>query len=614
MSARLITLLLALSLSAAVLADDADPPSRVARLSLIQGDVSFQASGSGAPEQAELNRPLTWGDRLLTERGSRAEMSVGTAAIRFDESTDLSIANLDEDIVQLELNSGTLGIHVRELGEGETFEVDTPNAAVLLRKPGDYRIEVDSQSATVLAVRNGEAELDGGTGPIRLGDEQELRFTGSEQIADVAALGPLTDFDEWCIERERILADQQTSRYVSRDVVGYEDLDRYGSWYSEPGYGYVWAPTYISVGWAPYRFGHWAWIGPWGFTWIDHAPWGYAPFHYGRWAHVRHRWCWVPGPRHFRPVWAPALVGWHGMPGVRDPSRPGSVSWFPLGPRDVYVPTHHASPRYVRAVNVSNTTIDNNTQITNAWRGRLRDPRFANREVPGAMTSLPSGAFINRVRGGRVMQVAPSESGRDISHLATSQAPPRDSHWRELASPRNPQGNREARGPYNTFDSQRNSMPRTSFNSGDNEPRVGDQRRSVPRTPPDRRVIQGLNDGGRPASDPSGIRRFDQPPKRALDEARRAVPAESWQQSRGARESRSFTPNAHSDSGRGGRGDVSRTGGGRVERSGSGGESHMSGGRAQSGQGGGYSGNGGRSQMSGSRSQSGRGGGLSSRP
>ena len=90
----------------------------------------------------------------------------------------------------------------------------------------------------------------------------------------------------------------RTAQYVAPDVTGYEDLDDNGTWSSEAEYGYVWTPTSVAVGWSPYHDGRWAWVAPWGWTWIDDAPWGYAPFHYGRWAHVRNRWCWVPGPRH----------------------------------------------------------------------------------------------------------------------------------------------------------------------------------------------------------------------------------------------------------------------------------------------------------------------------
>lgn len=430
-SLRITALLLALAVSGTAFSDYADPPGRVGRLSYLQGQVSLQPSDAGAPEQAELNRPLTIGDRLLTESGSRAELSVGTAAIRLDERTDLTIANLDHDIAQLELNSGTLGIHLRELGEAETFEIDTPNATVLLLHPGDYRIEVDPQGATLLAVRTGEAALDGGSGPVRLRDRQELRFVGDEQLADARPLGPLDAFDQWCIERERAIADAQATRYVSRDVVGYEDLDSYGRWWSEPGYGSVWAPTTVIIGWAPYRFGRWTWISPWGWTWVDHAPWGFAPFHYGRWAFLRHRWCWVPGPRHHRAVWAPALVGWHGSP-HGDSLRQGAVSWFPLGPREVHVPLHQASPRYLRNVNISNTTLDNNAQITNAVRNRVRNIRHANRDAPGALSTVPSAAF----------------------------------------------------------DARRPAAPPAAFRQAETEPPAADRRMTFPRVPTERRAIQ----------------------------------------------------------------------------------------------------------------------------
>jgi hypothetical protein len=392
MSLRVATLFLALAVSGAALAQDSDPPGRVGRLSLVQGEVLVQAAEAGAPEQAVLNHPVTISDRLMTESASRAELSLGTAAVRLDRHTDLTIVNLDHDIAQIELNSGTLGIHLRELGEAETFEIDTPNAAVLLLQPGDYRIEVDSQGATVLAVRNGEAELDGGAGPTRVRDQQELRFVGPDQYASVQPLRPLDDFDQWCMERERRLADAQSTRYLSRDVVGYEDLDSYGSWWSEPGYGTVWAPTITTANWSPYRYGHWVWISPWGFTWVDHSPWGFAPFHYGRWAYLRHRWCWVPPRHHHRPMWAPALVAWDASPNTRD-LRQAPVSWLPLGPRDVYVPQHRASARYLRNVNVSNTTIARNADITNAARHRVRNVRFANRDAPGAVSTMPAAAF-----------------------------------------------------------------------------------------------------------------------------------------------------------------------------------------------------------------------------
>ena len=129
-------------------------------------------------------------------------------------------------------------------------------------------------------------------------------------------------------------------------------------------------PTRVAAGWAPYRFGHWVWVAPWGWTWVEDEPWGFAPFHYGRWAEVGGGWCWVPGPVVVRPVYAPALVVFVGGPrfgmSVSFGGGGGGVAWFPLGPREVYVPPYRTSVRYVQNVNVTNTTV-NVVNVTNVY-------------------------------------------------------------------------------------------------------------------------------------------------------------------------------------------------------------------------------------------------------
>ena len=132
-------------------------------------------------------------------------------------------------------------------------------------------------------------------------------------------------------------------------MTGAEDLDRYGQWEQTPEYGAALdAARRSRVGWAPYSTGHWAWVRPWGWTWVDDAPWGFAPFHYGRWVYHRNRWCWAPGTYVARPVYAPALVAWIGGPRVSVSISVGGggppVGWFPLAPREVYVPAYRAQP------------------------------------------------------------------------------------------------------------------------------------------------------------------------------------------------------------------------------------------------------------------------------
>ena len=121
------------------------------------------------------------------------------------------------------------------------------------------------------------------------------------------------------------------------------------AWETAPEYGAVWYPASVASDWAPYRNGYWTDVGAWGPTWVDYAPWGYAPFHYGRWVWRGSYWGWVPGPVAVRPVYAPALVVFVGGPrfsiSVSVGNRgPGYVGWFPLGPREVYVPTYRTSP------------------------------------------------------------------------------------------------------------------------------------------------------------------------------------------------------------------------------------------------------------------------------
>ena len=61
--------------------DSLDPPGSIARLSLMEGAVSFAPGDAGSDNawrQAQLNRPLTAGDRLWTGGQSRSELHIGS--------------------------------------------------------------------------------------------------------------------------------------------------------------------------------------------------------------------------------------------------------------------------------------------------------------------------------------------------------------------------------------------------------------------------------------------------------------------------------------------------------------------------------------------------------
>lgn len=415
--AALLSMVVALSFllpQRAAADDDDDPPGRVARLSFVRGNVSFEPAGTDDWVSAVVNRPLTTGDKLWNDTDSFSELHLGSAAVWLGSSTGFSFLNLTDNTAQIRLTEGTLNIRVRRLGDDETFEVDTPNLAFTVLHPGNYKINVnEAGDTTVVVVRDGQGEITGGGSAYTLHPGDAGTFTGTDQInADVEGWDNSSDdFDNWCDEREHRFDHSTSARYVSDDVIGYEDLDEYGGWRPTPEYGTVWFPHVTIVGWAPYHYGHWVYIAPWGYTWVDDAPWGFAPFHYGRWVMVGGVWGWVPAPPrpvavgvvYVRPVYAPALVAWVGGPhfGVGVAVGGGvNVGWFPLGPREVYVPSYHVSRNYMTNVNVSNTVV-NTTVVNNYYNTTvinhttINNVTYVNQRAPGAVTAVSSTTFTS---------------------------------------------------------------------------------------------------------------------------------------------------------------------------------------------------------------------------
>ena len=374
--------------------DQDDPPGRVARLGYMEGSVSFQPAGEGDWVGAVPNRPLTTGDQLWSDESSRAELQLGSAVIRLGPMTGFSFLDLDDHTVQVQLTAGAINVTVRRLHEDDDFEIDTPNQAFTIFQPGHYRVEVGADgNYTIISVREGDGESTGGGQSYELRGGQRATLSGTDQLyADVEELYGPDDFDSWSESRDHRFDYSRSARYLSPDVVGYEDLDDYGDWRDDPANGHIWFPNRVDAGWAPYHVGHWAWISPWGWTWVDDNSWGYAPFHYGRWINVEGRWGWVAGPPAVQAVYAPALVVFiGGGPG----GWGGNVGWFPLGPREVFVPSYHVSEAYVTRVNVSSTTV-NVTQVTNVYHTTIINNNtttitnitYANRNVQGAVMVL----------------------------------------------------------------------------------------------------------------------------------------------------------------------------------------------------------------------------------
>ena len=379
-----------------------DPPTRAGRLSYTEGSVSFQPGGEGDWLDAVRNRPLTVGDNLWVDRDSRAEIQIGSTYIRLGPETSVTFLDLGNNITQLRLSVGSIYVRVRRFDGDDAFEVDTPNLAFNVNRAGSYRIDTNENGdQTIADVYRGEAEITGSGNSYRLDEGQEGSFSGTDQLSyDVGDIEAPDDFGRWAQSRDERAERARSRQYVSEDMTGYEDLDDYGSWRNDPEYGNVWQPAGIPGDWAPYRYGHWAYVSPWGWTWVEDEPWGFAPFHYGRWAFVRSSWCWVPGPVAVAPVYAPALVAFVGGGGFSVGIGIGSepVGWFPLGPREVFVPWYQTSPRYVQNVNVTNTNVSV-VQVTNVYNNyttnHVNNVTYVNQHVNNSVTVVNHDTFVN---------------------------------------------------------------------------------------------------------------------------------------------------------------------------------------------------------------------------
>jgi hypothetical protein len=375
--------------------EDKDPPSRVARVSDLEGSVSLQPGGQGDWGTAARNRPVTVGDKLWSDKDSRAELQAGQATLHIGSMTALSFLNLDQSMTQVRLPEGHLNFRVRELREGDVYEVDAPNLAFTVKQAGAFRIDVNENgdSSRVTVIRGeGQVTAGGKTYDIHPGESGE--FNGSENVEYNIGPAPSSDgLDRWAENRDLKEDNSTSAKYVSRDMAGYDDLDDHGTWSEEPDYGHVWYPRDVAPGWAPYSDGYWTWVSPWGWTWVDYSPWGFAPFHYGRWAYIHGGWGWCPGPIFGPPIYGPAFVGFYGGGGWGFGLGIG-VGWFPLGFGEPFFPWYHCRSGYIRNINIYNTHIRN----VNVFNSNIHNVNYAYAHNLNAVTVANRNAFVNGQR------------------------------------------------------------------------------------------------------------------------------------------------------------------------------------------------------------------------
>jgi hypothetical protein len=381
-----------------------NPPSRAARISFTDGSVSLQAGGTGDWGVAPKNRPVTIGDKLWVDKDSRAELQAGQIAIHLDGMTALSFLNLDQNVTQIRLPEGKINFRVREIRQGENYEVDTPNLAFTVKEAGAFRIDVNENGdfTSVTAIRGaGEIAASGQVYPVKAGERVDVTGTdGNVKVSTGAAPGPDT-FDQWAQQRDIGEDNSPSAKYVNRDTVGYNDLDDYGTWKQDQTYGNVWVPNNEPSDWAPYSDGNWSYVAPWGWTWVGYEPWGFAPYHYGRWHYFGSYWGWSPGPIYSYPYYGPAYVGWLGGFGFGFGfGFGGGFGWFPLGWGEPFRPWYRCGRGYYYNVNVHNTYFHN----FNGRAGAYHNWNYVYAHNGRAVTTASHNTFVNGERINRGAQ------------------------------------------------------------------------------------------------------------------------------------------------------------------------------------------------------------------
>jgi hypothetical protein len=411
-----------------------EPPGRVGRLAFVDGTVSFHDDEQSGWTKAVVNTPLTTGDAIWTEPNARSEVSIAGTRIRMDGSTELDMSQIDDSLVRLQLAQGRIDVKSFSMDAAQPYEIITPRGTITLQQQGDYYVEAGSQQdPTRLGVRSGAAQIQGLNGQVlavRAGEVGEVFGDGSALQLRTIQAAPPAPAASWAARDRQVIYDQQP-QYVPAGMTGYEDLNAYGNWINDGSYGQVWVPRSTPAGWAPYRTGHWSYVKPWGWTWIDEQPWGFAPYHYGRWANSNNRWVWVPPQREQRPVYAPALVAFVG--GLELAAQLGNqgrtagpVGWFPLGPREVYVPPYTTNRDYYQRINRAAAIQDRD--LNDRWeRAQRREAFIAGQNSVLAnqrfATVVPSQAFVRSQPVQRAaLKVAPEQIAK--AAVAPVAAPP----------------------------------------------------------------------------------------------------------------------------------------------------------------------------------------------
>jgi len=403
MSRRLLLLFLAFSLCGFYALAGSLDDFRIARVSYLNGHVSFQHTDEVDWTAASINMPLQPGDRIYTGDNGRAEIEFDDGSVlRLAEKADVEILTMKDQLIQLRVSLGLCSLINRS---GVPFEIDTPAAAFTTTEKGSFRFDIAENGDSDGIVRKGEMEATNNSFSRRVQAGEVLHVASAENSSEILARYDQRDaWDDWNDRRNADATASASTRYLPDYVsMGVASLDQYGSWLTVDQYGSAWVPM-VNASWSPYSSGRWIYRDFWGWTWVSDESFGWLPYHYGRWYYANNiGWCWIPGASFGFHFWSPGLVRFY--------EGADWVSWYALGPGDYY--------------DVNNLFFNNQNRANLFYLNELRlmqkrGPNdLVNHGSPGAFRSVRTDQFVNGNLGPRVEPVRgltdPSRAGRLVT-------------------------------------------------------------------------------------------------------------------------------------------------------------------------------------------------------
>jgi hypothetical protein len=415
---------------AAAVAVASPPAGRVGRLAEVSGKVEMRPAATTGWSEADRNDPVAAGTAVRSGARSRATIEIGTDSLDLAADGEVAVAALDDEEWRLTPVRGHFRLVLDRRRAGDRVEIDLTRGSLGLERPGRYELDAASDGPPRFAVLAGGARLLAGGAIIGIEPGEAVMLADTAPIGLTIASAGTGDNAVWPLATP--VDAGPAADFVSPEMTGLAELGRAGEWRRIGGYARAWLPDKVPAGWTPYRNGHWRWVPPWGWTWIDDAPWGFGPSHYGRWALIGERWAWLPGRLVAHPIYLPAAVAFIGTPGIGVSYAGGNgpaIGWFPLAPGETYWPSYTDNLDYIRAANRGDVadlaTIG--LQPDRRLPVEVADRPFANRL---AATVVPRADFLGGRRAASALLELPKERLRDVPvmigspRIAAPAAPP----------------------------------------------------------------------------------------------------------------------------------------------------------------------------------------------